>query len=46
MDPETAKVGIEFIYNMRSHAVDIAVATAWALSVYAAFLWIKNKLDK
>jgi hypothetical protein len=46
MDAETAKVGIEFIYGMRSHWADVLVATVWALSVYAAFLLIKNKLDK
>ena len=46
MDAETARAGIEFIYNIREHWVDILVATVWALAVYTAVLWIKKKLDK
>jgi len=44
MDAETAKVGIEFIYNMREHWIDILIATGWALSVYATILWMKAKI--
>ena len=44
MDAETAKVGVEFIYNMRSHWGDVLVTTVWALAVYAIALWLKKKL--
>jgi len=37
------EVGIDFIYNMREHTVDIAIATVYALLVYALVLWIKSK---
>ena len=46
MDAETARVGIEFIYNMREHWVDVLIATVWALAVYASIIWIIKKLDK
>ena len=46
MDAETARVGIEFIYNMREHWVDLLIATVWILAVYASVLWIKKTLDK
>lgn len=46
MDVETARVGIEFIYSMREHWVDLLIATVWILAVYASVLWIKKKLDK
>ena len=38
------QAGIEFIYNMREHMVDISVATVYAITVYALVLWIKRKL--
>ena len=44
MDPDTATVGIEFIYNMRHHVVDVLVASVWALSVYATYLWLNKKI--
>ena len=37
------EVGIEFIYNMREHTVDIVIATVYALVVYALVLWITSK---
>jgi hypothetical protein len=37
------EVGIEFIYNMREHTVDIAIATVYALVVYTLILWITSK---
>jgi hypothetical protein len=46
MDADTARVGIEFIYNMRAHWSDVLITTVWALAVYASVLWIKKKLDK
>jgi hypothetical protein len=38
------QAGIELIYNMREHMVDISVATVYAITVYALVLWIKRKL--
>ena len=39
------QAGIEFIYHMREHIVDVTVATAYLLVVYAIFMWIKKKLS-
>ena len=39
------QAGIEFIYNMREHMVDITIATAYLLVVYAIYMWIKKKLS-
>jgi len=39
------QAGIEFIYHMREHLVDIGMATVYALVVYALVLWIKRKLS-
>ena len=39
------QAGIEFIYHMREHLVDIGVATIYGLVVYALILWIKRKID-
>jgi len=38
------QAGIEFIYNMREHMVDVTIATAYLLVVYAIYMWIKRKL--
>ena len=38
------QAGIEFIYQMREHLLDISVATVYALVVYALFLWITKKI--
>ena len=38
------QAGIEFIYHMREHLVDIGVATVYALVVYAIVLWITVKI--
>ena len=38
-----AEAGIQFIYNMREHIVDIGIATVYAIAVYALVLWIKKK---
>ncbi len=40
-----AEAGIEFIYHMREHLVDIGIATVYAIVVYAVVLWIKKKLS-
>lgn len=39
------QAGIEFIYHMREHLVDVGVATVYLISVYALVLWIKKKLS-
>ena len=36
------QAGIEFIYHMREHMLDVGVATLYLLVVYAAYLWIKK----
>ena len=38
------EAGIEFIYHMREHLIDISVATAFAIAIYAVVLFIKRKL--
>ena len=38
------QAGIEFIYHMREHLVDIGLATIYGLIVYAAVLWINKKI--
>ena len=38
------QAGIEFIYHMREHLVDIGVATVFGLVVYAAVLYINKKI--
>tara|TARA_R110001592_G_scaffold236536_1_gene494868 strand:+ start:116 stop:382 length:267 start_codon:yes stop_codon:yes gene_type:complete len=39
------QAGIEFIYHMREHIVDVTVATVYLLVVYAIYMWIKKKLS-
>ena len=39
------EAGIEFIYNMREHVVDIGIATIYGLVVFAIVLWIKKVLS-
>lgn len=36
------QAGIEFIYHMREHMLDVGVATLYLLVVYAAYLWLKK----
>ena len=38
------EAGIEFIYHMREHLVDVTVATVYGLVVFAIVLWLKKKL--
>jgi hypothetical protein len=38
------QAGIEFVYNMREHVLDIGVATVYFIAVYAMVLWIQKKL--
>lgn len=39
------QAGIEFIYNMREHIVDITIVTVYLLVVYTIYMWIKKKLS-
>lgn len=39
------QAGIEFIYHMREHLLDVGVATVYCIAVYALVLWIKRKLS-
>ena len=36
--------GIEFIYHMREHLVDVGVATIYLFACYALYLWLKKKI--
>tara|TARA_B100000900_G_scaffold399174_1_gene401395 strand:+ start:1139 stop:1336 length:198 start_codon:yes stop_codon:yes gene_type:complete len=36
------QAGIEFIYHMREHMLDVGVATIYLLVVYAAYLYLKK----
>ena len=38
------QAGIEFIYNIREHSLDIAVATLYGIALYALILWINKKM--
>ena len=38
------EAGIEFIYHMREHLLDIVVATVYVLVVYALVLWITRMI--
>ena len=38
------EAGIQFIYHMREHLVDIGSATIYGLTVYAIFLLITKKI--
>ena len=40
------EVGIQFIYDMREHPVDILIATVYAIVVYAIIMWITKKFRK
>jgi hypothetical protein len=39
------QAGIEFIYHMREHILDIGVATIYLFACYAFYLWLKRKLS-
>ena len=39
------QAGIEFIYHMREHLVDIGIATLYGLVVFAVVLWLKKKFS-
>ena len=37
------QAGIEFIYHMREHLVDVGVATLYLFVCYTLYLWLKNR---
>ena len=39
------QAGIEFIYHMREHLVDVGVATIYLFACYTLYLWLKRKFD-
>ena len=38
------QAGIEFIYHMREHLVDIGVATVYVFACYTLYLWLKKAI--
>ena len=36
------QAGIEFIYHMREHILDVGVATIYLFACYALYLWLKK----
>ena len=38
------QAGIEFIYNMREHTLDRAIAPVYGIAVYAMILWLKKNI--
>ena len=38
------QAGIEFIYHMREHLIDVAVATVFGLVIYGVILFMKAKI--
>ncbi len=38
------EAGIQFIYHMREHLLDIGVATVYAFACYAFYLWLTKKI--
>ena len=38
------QAGIEFIYHMREHIVDVGVATIYLFACYTLYLWLKKKV--
>ena len=39
------EAGIEFIYHIREHLIDVTVATVYGLVVFAIVLWLKKKFS-
>ena len=39
------QAGIEFIYHMREHIVDVGVATLYLFACYAFYLWLKKVIQ-
>ena len=39
------QAGIEIIYHMREHLIDVGVATIYLFACYTLYLWLKRKFD-
>ena len=39
------QAGIEFIYHMREHIVDVVAATIYLFACYALYLYLKKKIS-
>jgi|TARA_R110002072_G_scaffold63271_2_gene157526 hypothetical protein len=39
------EAGIEFIYDLREHIVDVGIATVYGLVVFAIVLWLKKRFS-
>ena len=45
VDPSSmgdVQAGIQFIYHMREHILDVGVATVYLFVCYALYLWLKK----
>ena len=38
------QAGIQFVYYMREHMIDVVIATVFALTVYGLVLYMKAKI--
>jgi len=38
------EAGIQFIYHMREHLIDIGIATVYVFMCYTVYLWITKKM--
>ena len=38
------QAGIEFIYHMREHLLDVGIATVYLFTCYAIYLWLKRTI--
>jgi len=39
------QAGIQFIYDLREHIVDVGVATLYLFSCYALYLWLRKRFS-
>tara|TARA_A100001011_G_scaffold251190_1_gene259358 strand:+ start:544 stop:747 length:204 start_codon:yes stop_codon:yes gene_type:complete len=40
------EAGIQFIYDMREHLLDIGLATAYVFVCYTMYLWLNKKFKE
>ena len=38
------QAGIEFIYHMREHLLDVGIATVYLFTCYGIYLWMKKAI--
>ena len=39
------QAGIQFIYDLREHIVDVGVATLYLFTCYALYLWLRKRVS-